>query len=171
MIVPDINLLIHAYNSESRVHAAARAWWEGLLNGTRPVGLSWVTMLGFIRVATHRAILARPLSPEIACGHVRVWLGRPCALVLHPGERHAEILFDLLAYLGTAGNLTTDAHLAALCIEHQAELHSTDVDFDRFPGLRWKNPVRRAPCDVVRPVGLDATASPARRAAPSRPRT
>lgn len=142
MIVPDINLLIHAYNSGSRVHPAARRWWEGLLNGTQPVGLAWVTMLGFVRIATHRTVLASPLSPSAACGHVRAWLGRPCAMVLHTGERHAEILFDLLEEAGTAGNLTTDAHLAALCIEHQAELHSTDADFSRFPGLRWKNPLR-----------------------------
>ncbi len=141
MIVPDINLLVHAYNSESRVHAAARAWWEDLLNGTRPVGLSWVAMLGFIRVTTHRRILARPLSPDAACARVRAWLARPYVAILHPGERHAEILFGLLERLGTAGNLTTDAHLAVLCIEHQAELHSTDADFSRFPGLRWKNPL------------------------------
>jgi uncharacterized protein len=63
-------------------------------------------------------------------------------MVLSAGDRHAEILFGLLEHLGTAGNLTTDAHLAALCIEHQAELHSTDADFVRFPGLRWKNPLR-----------------------------
>ena len=142
MIVPDINLLVHAYNSESPVHRPARAWWEGLLNGDRPVGLAWVTLLGFIRIATHRAILARPLPAGAACGHVRAWLARPCAMVLPAGDRHAEILFGLLEHLGTAGNLTTDAHLAALCIEHQAELHSTDADFVRFPGLRWKNPLR-----------------------------
>ena len=141
MIVPDINLLVHAYNSESRVHAAARAWWESLLNGTGPVGLSWVTILGFIRVATHRQILARPLPPEAACARVRAWLSCPYVSILHPGERHAEILFGLLDALGTAGNLTTDAHLAALAIEHQAELHSTDADFTRFAGLRWTNPI------------------------------
>lgn len=141
MIVPDINLLVHTYNSESRVHAAARAWWEALLNGTRPVGLCWVTILGFIRVATHRQILARPLPPDAACARVRAWLTCPYVSILHSGERHVEILFGLLERLGTGGNLTTDAHLAALCIEHQAELHSTDADFSRFPGLRWKNPV------------------------------
>jgi toxin-antitoxin system PIN domain toxin len=142
MIVPDINLLVHAYNSESPVHEPARAWWEGLLNGSRPVGLPWVTLLGFIRITTHRSILARPLPASAACSHVRAWLARPCATVLPAGDRHAEILFGLLEHLGTAGNLTTDAHLAALCIEHQAELHSTDADFTRFPGLRWSNPLR-----------------------------
>jgi len=141
MIVPDINLLVHAYNSESRDHRAARAWWEVLLNGTQPVGLAWVTLLGFIRIVTHRQVLAAPLPVPAACAYIRAWLAQPCVTIVHPGDRHADILVGLLENLGTAGNLTTDAHLAALCIEHQAELHSTDADFARFPGLRWKNPV------------------------------
>jgi uncharacterized protein len=141
MTVPDINLLVHAYNSESRVHAAARRWWEQLLNGTSPVGLAWVTALGFIRLTTHRQVLRSPLSAAAACAHVRSWLAQPCVTILHPGARHPDVLFGLLETLGTAGNLTTDAHLAALCIEHQAELHSTDADFARFQGLRWTNPV------------------------------
>ena len=141
MIVPDINLLVHAYNSESRLHQSARAWWERLLNGTQPVGLSWVTVLGFIRIATHRHVLATPLPVSVVCAHARAWLAQPSVTIVHPGDRHADILVGLLEELGTAGNLTTDAHLAALCIEHQAELHSTDADFARFPGLRWRNPV------------------------------
>lgn len=141
MIVPDVNLLIHAYNLDSPVHDAARRWWEGLLNGPRPVGLAWVAVLGFIRISTHRQILTKPMPVAEACGRARSWLARPYLSVLHPGERHAEILFGLLAALGTAGNLTTDAHLAALSVEHQAELHTTDADFARFPGLRWRNPL------------------------------
>lgn len=141
MIVPDVNLLIHAYNRDSPVHAAAREWWERLMNGEAPVGLAWVAALGFIRITTHRHVLDAPLSVERACDHVRSWLARPHVTVLHPGQRHAAVLFDLLTRLGTAGNLTTDAHLAALTIEVQAELHSTDADFVRFPGLRWKNPL------------------------------
>lgn len=141
MIVPDINLLLHAYNGESSVHPAARKWWEALLNSTRPVGLPWATMLGFIRIGTHRQILANPLPVATACAHARAWLAQPYVNVLDPGARHAEILFGLLESLGTAGNLTTDAHLAALAIEHQAELHSTDSDFARFRGLRWTNPL------------------------------
>jgi toxin-antitoxin system PIN domain toxin len=141
MIVPDINLLLHAYNTEAPAHTSARAWWEDLLNGTQPVGLAWAAMLGFVRLATHRQIMANPMPVDTACGHVRDWLAQPYVSILDPGPRHAEILFGLLQALGTAGNLTTDAHLAALAIEHQAELHSTDVDFGRFSGLRWKNPV------------------------------
>lgn len=141
MIIPDINLLIHAYNVESPNHAAARAWWERALNSTQPVGLPWVVILGFIRLTTNRQILDHPLTAGAACAHPRAWLTQPYVTVLHPGDRHAEILFRLLETVGTAGNLTTDAHLAALAIEHQADLHATDADFARFPGLRWINPI------------------------------
>jgi uncharacterized protein len=141
VILPDVNLLLHSYDRESPFHSAARAWWEDMLSGTRQVGLPWVAILGFIRIATHRHVFAKPLPVAVTCAHVRSWLSQPYVGVLHPGERHAEILFRLLESLGTGGNLTTDAHLAALAIEHQAELHSSDADFKRFPGLRWVNPL------------------------------
>lgn len=141
MILPDVNLLLHAYNGDSLVHAEARAWWERLLNSTQPVGLAWVGVLGFIRIATHRQVFFNPLPVTVACAHARAWLAQPYVSVLDPGPRHGEILFGLLESLGTAGNLTTDAHLAALAIEHQAEVHSTDADFARFTGLRWVNPL------------------------------
>lgn len=141
MIVPDINVLIHAYNSDSPRHGAARKWWEATVAGPRPVGLAWAAMLGFIRIMTHRAILDNPMKVTDAIRRVRSWLDCSGVEVLMPGERHAEILFSLLEDLGTAGNLTTDAHLAALAIEYQAELASTDADFARFRGLRWFNPL------------------------------
>jgi len=141
MILPDINLLIHAYNADSPKHAKAKAWWERLLNGTDVVGLPWVVVLGFIRLTTHRQVMTNPLPVAGACGHVRAWLAQPAVTLIDPGSRHAEILFGLLESLGIAGNLTTDAHLAALAIEHQAELHSTDADLAKFSGLRWVNPL------------------------------
>ena len=141
MILPDINLLLHAYNTDSPVHAAARTWLEDLLNGTQTVALTWTAILGFIRISTHPRVMTNPLPVAVACAHARAWLAQPSATILEPGRRHAEILFRLLESLGTAGNLTTDAHLAALAIEHQAELHSTDADFGRFRGLRWTNPL------------------------------
>jgi uncharacterized protein len=141
VILPDVNLLVHAYNSDSRVHAAARRWWEDTLSGIQPVGLAWAAMLGFIRLTTHRQILANPLPVGEACGHVRAWLAQPQVIIVHAGDRHAAILFSFLESLGTGANLTTDAHLAALALEHQAVLHSTDADFARFPGLHWVHPL------------------------------
>lgn len=143
MIVPDINLLVYAHDSEFPRHGEVRDWWEELMNGSDSVGLAWVAMLGFIRITTNSKILDNPMEPAIACEHVRSWLGRPQSIVIHPGDRHAEVLFQLLGQAGSAGNLTTDAHLAALAIEHQAELHSADADMARFPGLRWVNPLGR----------------------------
>jgi len=141
VIVPDINLLVHAYNQGAPVHRAARVWLEGLMSEATPVGLPWVTALGFIRITTHPRIMGNPFTPETACSTVESWLRQPQVTLLHPGRRHAAVLFSLLRQLGTAGNLTTDAHLAALAIEYQAELHSTDADFARFSGLRWRNPL------------------------------
>jgi uncharacterized protein len=141
MILPDVNVIVHAYNADSPRHHRARAWWEEVLSAPEPIGLAWSVALGYIRISTHTRILSNPLDPSVACGHVESWLEQPQVSLLHPGERHAGVLFDLLRRLGTAGNLTTDAHLAALAIEHQAEICSTDVDFGRFPGLKWRNPL------------------------------
>lgn len=141
MIVPDVNLLIHAYNRSSPVHEAARVWWESLMNGNAPVGLTWIAAAGFIRITTNPRILGHPLPATKACSHVRSWLARPVVSILQPGPRHAELMFGFLESLGTAGNLTTDAQLAAIAVEFQAELQSTDADFLRFPGLKWKNPL------------------------------
>ncbi|MCY4016494.1 MAG: type II toxin-antitoxin system VapC family toxin [Gammaproteobacteria bacterium] len=141
MIVPDVNLLVHAHDAEFRRHTEARGWWEDLMNGNGSVGLSWVALLGFIRITTNRRIVRNPLAVEGACERVRSWIERPQSILIQPGDQHASIIFRLLAEAGSGGNLTTDAHLAALAIEHQAELHSTDADMARFPGLRWINPL------------------------------
>jgi toxin-antitoxin system PIN domain toxin len=141
MIVPDINLLVYAHNARSPQHRKARAWWEDCLNGTQPVGLSWVSMSGFLRLMTHPRVLARPMETTAAVDRVREWLDQPVVQVIHPGSRFASLFFQFLDQLGTAGNLTTDAQLAALAAERQAELQSNDSDFSRFQGLRWTNPL------------------------------
>jgi len=140
VILPDINLLVYAYNEDAPFHSAAKAWWEGCLSDTKPVGLAWVVALGFVRVMSNRRVLARPMPATEAVGHCRSWMMEPNAQIILPGPTHLDILSDLVA--GPIGpNLITDAHLAALAIEHQAELHSNDSDFARFPGLAWRNPL------------------------------
>lgn len=141
MILPDLNLLVYAYNRDAPHHAAAKAWWERLLSGSHPVGLPWAVACGFIRLMTHPAVLVTPLAPSPALAHVRSWFAQPIVEVLEPGPRHLELLERLFGHLGVAGNLTTDAHLAAIAIEYKAELHTNDADFSRFPGLRWRNPL------------------------------
>jgi toxin-antitoxin system PIN domain toxin len=136
--LPDLNVLLHAANAASDDHAKARAWLEAAFGAPAGVGLSWVVLLGFIRLATRRGVFPRPLAVEDALAAVRDWLAAPAARVLHPSERHEPILSRLLLAAGTGGNLTTDAHLAALAIEHGATLASFDRDFERFAGLAFE---------------------------------
>lgn len=137
----DLNLLLYAVNSDSVHHRAAKRWLETTLNDDEPVALPWAVLLGFVRIATNKRILPRPLSTAQATAVVDGWLAQTAVRVLAPGEEHWRILKALLAETGTAGNLTTDAHLAALAIENGATLYSTDTDFQRFPRLRWINPL------------------------------
>jgi toxin-antitoxin system PIN domain toxin len=142
VIIPDINLLVYTYNSDAPEHRKARAWWERALSAPQPVALPWVVILGFLRIMTSRRILVAPLTMEEAIAHVRSWLDQPQTRILVPGPRHLDLVEDLATRLRLAGELTTDLHLAAIAIENQAELHSNDADFMRFPGLRWINPLR-----------------------------
>ena len=140
MILPDVNLVVYAYNEDAPFHIAAKAWWERCLSGTEPVGLAWVVLLGFIRLMSHRRVLARPMTASEASEQCRLWLLQPNVRIALPGASHMDILGSLLAD-PIGSNLITDAHLAALAIEHQAELHSNDSDFVRFSGLTWRNPI------------------------------
>jgi toxin-antitoxin system PIN domain toxin len=142
VILLDVNLLLYAYDAQSPRHEPARAWLEQTLSGSETVGLPWVVMLAFIRLITRSVVVEHPLSADQAIDLVDSWLEQPCVAVIHPTDRHPAVLRELLQPLGTAGNLTTDAHLAALAIEHGASLCSCDADFSRFPGLRWSDPLR-----------------------------
>ncbi|MGD9968345.1 MAG: TA system VapC family ribonuclease toxin [Hyphomonadaceae bacterium] len=140
MILPDVNVLVHAHNSESRVHDRARDWWDACLAGTEGVGLAWAAVLGFVRLTTNRKIVARPLAVGEVMDRIGSWLALPHVHIAEPSPRHFERLRAELERLGAAGNLTTDAHLAALAMERGYVLYSTDADFARFKGLRWRNP-------------------------------
>ena len=141
MIVPDINLLVYAYNADAPHHPGAKSWWEEVLTKAIPVGLPWAVACGYVRIMTDHRILERPWIPAEAIGHVRSWLERPAVELLNPGARHLDVLEDLLQKIGVGGRMMTDAHIAAMAIEQHAELHSNDRDFGRFPGLRWVNPL------------------------------
>jgi uncharacterized protein len=141
VIIVDVNLLVYAHNKAAPLHERARRWWEDLLRREQPVGLAWAVAFGFVRLVTHASVLVTPLAPLDATARVRGWLSHPDVRVVEPGPRHLEIVEDLFRATGVAGSLTTDTHLAALAMEHQADLHSNDADFRRFPGLRWVNPL------------------------------
>ena len=142
MKLPDANVLLYAVDELSPRHQPARVWLEELLSGEETVAFAWSVLLAVARLSTHASIFLRPLSPDEALDLIDGWLARPSATVVHPTERHAAVLRELLIPLGAAGNLVSDAHLAALAIEHGAELCSCDADFSRFSGLRWVDPLR-----------------------------
>jgi len=140
MILPDVNVLLHAHNADSAVHARARQWWRECLSGSEGIGLAWVAMLGFVRLTTNRRIVTRPLHVQEVMAVVASWLDLPHVHLAHPSDGHFPRLRTELERLGTAGNLTTDVHLAVLAMERGYILYTTDTDFARFPGLRWINP-------------------------------
>jgi len=141
VIVPDTNLLVYAHYGLAPEHDPARRWWEDLLNSTERVGIPWVVSTGFVRVITRPAAVNPPASTEQAIGFVREWFELPHVIPINPGPDHLTHLLRNLAAAGVAGNLVPDAHIAALATEYQAEVHTNDADFGRFPGLRWRNPL------------------------------
>lgn len=142
MIVPDINLLVFAYNDDSPYHDDALLWWEGLLNGEETIGLPWIVSSGFIRLVASPSVLSPPWLPAAAVAQVRRWFDHEHIVPLNPGDRHLEYLEQNLAISGATGSLATDAHIAALALENGAEVHTHNAkDFQRFPGLLWRNPL------------------------------
>ncbi len=133
----------YAVDESSPHHEPARTWLEERLSGSETFAFSWSVLLAFLRLATHPRVFEVPLELDEALDLIDSWLAQPCGTVIHPTDRHSPHLRELLGPLGTAANLTTDAHLASLAIEHGAELCSADTDFSRFSRLRWVNPIDR----------------------------
>ena len=137
----DANILLYAVDEESQFHAAARSWIETALNGSRRVGLPWMSTSAFLRIATHPRAMRNPLSAADAWRIVDEWLAAPAAWVPAPGPGYHDIFRRLTVDLDLRGNLVSDAALAALCLEHGSAIVSADSDFARFPELTWMNPL------------------------------
>jgi toxin-antitoxin system PIN domain toxin len=142
LTVLDANLLLYAYDSASAQHTAARAWIEQLFSGSEPVALPWPTICAFLRIMTNPRLPGERFTLGEATLVVESWFAQPNIRALGPGENHWQILSQLLVEGQAAGPLISDAHLAAITIEHGGVLHTTDRDFSRFSGLRWKNPLQ-----------------------------
>lgn len=141
MKLVDLNVLLYAINRSAEHHEKVRAWWESALGGVEPVGLAWMVIGGFLRLSTRVSVFPNPLSVEQACGRIDRWLAQPTVRLVRETDEHWTHMRRLLIATGTGGNLTTDAHLAALAISHGATLCSCDNDFARFPSLQWSNPL------------------------------
>ena len=142
MILVDLTLLLAAVNTRAPMHKAARQWWEEKLNSEERIGLSWLVILGFIRLTTHPKILPEPLLLADAIALVDGWLARPNVQIVQVTQQHWNILQNMLHAVGHGAALTMDAHLACLGIEHDAEIATADEDFSHFPGLKWRNPLK-----------------------------
>ncbi|MES2562899.1 MAG: type II toxin-antitoxin system VapC family toxin [Pseudomonadota bacterium] len=141
MKIVDLNILLYAVNSGSQRHDIARRWWESAINGEETIGLAWVVLLGFLRLSTNARIFPRPFTPETAAARIDTWLALDNVQIVREKDNHWEVLTPLIHSTGTAGNLTTDMHLAALAMSRDAVIVSCDTDFARFKGLRWENPL------------------------------
>lgn len=142
-MIVDANVLLYAVDAGSQFHEPARDWLESSLNEPARVGLPWASLLAFQRISTHPRASASPLTARQAWSFVADWLDADASWVPVPGERHAEILRDLIVAGDLRGNLVSDAHLAALAIEHGVGVCSADSHFARFPQITWVNPTVR----------------------------
>jgi toxin-antitoxin system PIN domain toxin len=141
MIIPDANLLLYAYDKESPFHKESARWWSKLLSGHEPVGLCSVVVFSFLRLTTHPKVFIHPMTVQEATERVRAWMDRPNVRMLHPSPAHFASVCSLLEAAGTGGNLVSDAQIAALALEYNAEIHTADTDFNRFKGITWSNPL------------------------------
>ena len=145
MKIVDLNILLYAVNPDAPHHGRVTGWWEKALNGDETIGLAWAVAVGFLRVSTNPRAFPDPLAPEDAIDHVETWLALDVVSLVTETRDHWRTLRSLLKDTGAAGNLASDAHLAALALTHGATLASCDADFSRFRKLRWENPLHGAP--------------------------
>jgi uncharacterized protein len=141
MILPDANLILYAYDRRSPFHRVAARWWTTCLNGSETVAIPSVVLFSVIRLATSAHLFVRPFRFSEITAEVKKWLSRPNCEVLYPATGHVERAIALVTQSGGGGNLSTDAQIAALALEHLATVHTADLDFQRFQGLRWYNPI------------------------------
>jgi hypothetical protein len=145
MILPDLNLLLYAYNPHVPQHTAAAQWWKAAMNSDELIGLPNEITLGFVRIATHQRLGPATAPLDRARQVVETWLHLPNVRVLLPPADHVSKVIGLVAQAMGSGALVSDAVLASYAIENRAVLHTNDADFSRFPGLNWHNPLLATP--------------------------
>ena len=140
MNLVDANVLLYAVNEADPKHEPSREWLDAALAGHETVAFSWVVLLAFVRLSTRIGLFPHPLAVDEALSRVRAWIDQPASVILEPTSRHFDVLSSLLAEVGSGANLVSDAHLAALALEHNARIITYDSDFGRFRGARWERP-------------------------------
>lgn len=140
MILPDVNVLIYAFRTDSAEHERYRSWLESIINGAEAYGVAPQVLGAVVRVTTHPRIFSRPSSLEDALAFGQVLMDQPNATLIVPGERHWQIFEHLCRDARAAGNLVQDAWFAALALESGCEWITTDRDYARFSGLKWRTP-------------------------------
>lgn len=141
MVLPDVNVLVYAHREETDNHESYRKWLEDVVNGDEAYAISDLILSGFMRVVTHPKVFRRPSSLGDALTFVEQVRDQPNCVRIEPGPRHWELFKRLCREAGVKGNLVPDAYLAAMAIESGCEWISTDQDFSRFKGLRWRRPL------------------------------
>jgi toxin-antitoxin system PIN domain toxin len=141
VILVDVNLLLYSEDTLSDSHQDARTWWERQLSSAEPVCLCWPVLTAFIRIGTNSRAFRRPLSIAEALERMQSWFDQPCVRLIQPTDQHWTIFQRMLRDGKALANLVPDAHLAALAIEHNCVLQTSDADFARFKGLKWNNPI------------------------------
>lgn len=146
MIVPDVDLLVYAYREGTYQHNNARQWWEELVNGREDIGIPWAVATGFVRIMANPTAMTIPVQPSQTIDVVKAWYSYSHIRPLNPGILHLQFLRQALVESGdsagvAAANRVPDAHIAALALEQDAEVHTTDTGFARYSGLRWRNPL------------------------------
>lgn len=142
MKIVDLNILLYAVNRDAHHHHTVCSWWEQAMSGEETIGLPWLVLLGFLRIATNPRVFPRPLTSDQAIERMDAWVSHPNTVVISETEDQWRILKSLIEETGTTGNLTTDAHLASMAIAYGAVLVSCDTDFVRFQRVRWESPLR-----------------------------
>lgn len=140
MKLVDVNILIYVADRQSQFHSRVLSWWHASLNGDEIVGLPWISVSGFLRIATNPRLFETPLTVEEAVDRVAAWMAQPNVRIVEESSEHWELFREFVRETGTGGNRTTDAHLAALAVSRGATLVSCDTGFARFRRLRWENP-------------------------------
>jgi len=136
-----VNVLVYAHKQGTERHQEFHRWLTDLVDGDEAFVVSELVLSGFLRIVTNRRVFDRPSRLADALAFAAALRDHPNAVVVTPGRRHWELFTRLCRQSNATGNLVPDAYLAALAIEAGCEWVTTDRDFARFTGLRWRHPL------------------------------